>query len=135
MKQTKFKFKIKHYDDKNLIVYRKFYYTPRQAGLRGFLATLFAAVALFFLIPAPDDVLEVSAISKVLNHFFGIQGKEAFIYAYIIDEGVGVIFLCLSLLFGYEYVREVWARKKRELEHTAKTLTSTIQKSIERKNY
>jgi flagellar biosynthesis protein FlhB len=107
------RYKIKYSESDEFVVYRYFHYTPRQLGVRGFLATVCAAITVFLLIPLPDEIIIIPAIAKALQCFTELEFKSAISYAYIIYKSTGICFLCLSLLFSGQYLRDaLWAKIK-----------------------
>ena len=131
------RYKTKHSETDRYIIYRKFHYTPRQLGIRGFLATFFASVAIFILIPLPDEFIIIPAFSKLVMLFVDVNLKTAAIYAYVIYKVLGVLSLTTSIVFGAEYLRDAFFSKVRdvqkmqkELENNGKELQSKVKQAL-----
>ena len=127
----RYKFRAKYSEDEDYVVYRKFHYTPRQLGIRGFLATTFAAIAVFLLIPLPDELIVIPPIAAAIQHLTSIETANATFYAYALYKSIGLIFLALAFILGAEYVRDALFSKARRIHREGKELHSKIRETGE----
>jgi len=117
------RYKIKHGEADEFRVYRKFSYRPNSLGLRGFLATTFAAIAIFLLIPLPDEILVVPALAKGFQHLLQIEFARAATYAYLFYKSIGIIFLILAVILGGSILLERFKKKVRDrVERSLKSI-------------
>lgn len=100
------RYKTPHSSDSDYVVYRKFTYNPRSHGLKGVLATIFTALAIFILLPLPDDLIIVPAIAKAISHFSGLPFIKAATYGYLAFESLGVLFLVVAVILGGSFILE-----------------------------
>jgi len=121
------RYKTTYSESGGYTVYRYFHYTPRQLGIRGFLATTCAAIAFFCLVPLPDDVFIYPAIAKALQHISPMEFKQATFYAIVIYNGIGVFFLGMSCLFGTQYLRDALLAKTRHIKETQQKMQEYVQ--------
>ena len=121
------RYKTKYSESEEFTVYRYFHYTPRQLGVRAFLATTCAAIAFFMLVPLPDDVIIFPAIAKAIQHISPMEFKQATFYAIVIYNGIGVCFLGASCLFGTQYLRDAVLAKKKMIQDTHKKMQTYVQ--------
>lgn len=127
----RYKFKTRYSEDEDVIVYRKFHYTPRQLGIRGFLSTTFAAIALFMLVPLPDELIVIPPIAAALQHLAEMEAAKATFYAYALYKSIGLIFLTLAFILGAEYVRDALFSRARKIHRDGKELHSKIKETGE----
>ncbi|MFN7088809.1 MAG: hypothetical protein ACK4NX_03285, partial [Candidatus Paceibacteria bacterium] len=109
------RYKTKYSESEEFAVYRFFHYTPRQLGIRGFLATTCAAITVFLLTPLPDEIFIIPALAKALQHLFSMEFDTATLYAYGIYKSIGILFLLLTLLFGAQYLRDAIIAKTKDI--------------------
>jgi hypothetical protein len=121
------RYKTKYSESEEFTVYRYFHYTPRQLGIRGFLATTCAAITIFLLIPLPDEIIVIPAIAKALQHAFQLEFNSAIGYAYGIYKSIGLVFLCLALLFGAQYLRDALLAKVKYVKDTHHKVQNYVQ--------
>ena len=121
------RYKTRNSESKEYIVYRKFHYTPRQRGIRGFLATTFAAMAIFTLLPLPDELIVIPALSKLVISLQPMELSSAAIYAYGIYKGLGILFLAIALIFGVEYVLDAFRSKVQHIKKAHKDLHRNVK--------
>jgi len=113
----RYKFRAKYSESDEYTVYRYYHYTPRQLGIRGFLATVCTAIAVFILFPFPDEIVVIPAIAAGLQHSFHIaEFNDAISYAYGVYKLIGFIFLGLALLFGAQYLRDALLAKVKHVK-------------------
>jgi type II secretory pathway component PulF len=124
------KYRAKYSESEEFIVYHKFRYNSVQRGIKGFLATTFAAISIGLLTPLPDEIFVIPAIAKffqgVMPH---LELNTATLYAYGAYKGIGLLFLILTMIFGVQYLRDAFAKKKRhikKLHHGLKTRTRNV---------
>ena len=136
----RYKFKTKYSESEEYTVYRYFHYTPRQLGIRGFLATVCAAIAIFLLLPLPDELFVIPPLAAIFQFIMEIGYNAAAVYAYLAYKGIGLAFLGLALLFGAQYVRDALLAKARYVKDTHTKVKSyvkngrrTLQKKLARK--
>ena len=137
----RYKFRAKYSESDEYAVYRYYHYTPRQLGLRGFLATVCAAIAMFILLPFPDEVVVIPAIAAGIQCSFHVaEFNTAIAYAYGLYKAVGLIFLGLAFLFGAQYLRDaLFARIKnvkdtqKKVQYYAEKGHKTIKRKLSRK--
>ena len=137
----RYKFKAKYSESDEYTVYRYYHYTPRQLGIRGFLATVCAAIAIFILVPLPDDIFIIPAIAKGVQHIFSIADfHSAVVYAWASYMALGLFFLSLALLFGVQYLRDALLAKmkyvkdaQQKVNHYARESHRTLKKKLARK--
>jgi len=126
----RYNFRAKYSESDEYTVYRYYHYTPRQLGLRGFLATVCTAIAIFILVPFPDEIVVIPAIAKALQHLFHIaEFNSAVGYAYGIYKSIGLVFLGLALLFGAQYLRDALLAKIRHVKDTQRKVQHYVQNS------
>lgn len=119
----RYNYKVRYSEDEDIIVYRKFHYTPRQLGIRGFLATVFTALAIFILVPLPDDIFIIPAIAKGVQHLFNIVDfHSALVYSYAFYMALGLLFLSLALIFGAQYLRDAFFAKMKHVKDARKKM-------------
>jgi hypothetical protein len=123
----RYKFKTKYSESDEYTVYRYYHYTPRQLGIRGFLATVCAAIAIFILVPFPDEIVVIPAIAKALQHAFQLEFNSAIGYAYGVYKAIGLIFLGLALLFGAQYLRDALLAKVKHVKDTERKVRHYVQ--------
>jgi hypothetical protein len=121
------RYKTRYSESGEYTIYRYFHYTPRQLGIRGFLATTCAAIAFFCLVPLPDDVIIYPAIAKALQHIAPMEFKQATFYAIVLFNGIGVFFLCMTCLFGTQYLRDALLAKARMMKDAQKKMQTYVQ--------
>ncbi len=138
----RYKFRAKYSESDEYTIYRYYHYTPRQLGLRGFLATACAAIALFLLIPLPDELFVIPPMAAAFQTFLHVEFHMATIYAYATYKAIGLIFLGLTLLFGVQYLRDaLFAKIKhvkdahKKMQHYAEEGHKTIKNAHKRVQY
>ncbi|MEM4713941.1 MAG: hypothetical protein QXQ79_00125 [Candidatus Nanoarchaeia archaeon] len=125
MQKYKIKYKFKSPDGGEYILYK--YYTPRQAGIRGFLATFCAAVSVALLTPLPDEFITVPAAAKLVQYFIDADYETSLVYGYFLYKGIGILFLVLASIFGMQYLRAAWAKKLADVDFTFKKIKRTLR--------
>jgi hypothetical protein len=116
------RYKTIHSESEDYVIYRRFNHTSRQRGIRGFLATLFASLAIFTLLPLPDEFIIIPALSKLVTSIQPMDFHTAAIYSYGIYKGLGILFLAIALLFGVEYLRDSFRSKVKHMKKAHKDL-------------
>jgi len=136
----RYKFKTKYSESEEYTIYRYFHYTPRQLGIRGFLATVCAAITIFILFPFPDEFFVIPIMAKSLQPFLHLGFDAAVVYAYGLYKAIGMVFLAFALLFGAQYMRDALLAKARYVKDTHTKVKSyvknshrTLQKKLARK--
>ena len=137
----RYKFKAKYSESDEYTVYRYYHYTPRQLGIKGFLATVCAAIAVFILLPFPDEIIVIPAIAAGLQYAFQLaEFSAALAYSYMVYKVIGFIFLGLAFLFGMQYMRDALFAKMKQVkdaqqrvQHYAEKSHKTIKKKLARK--
>ena len=122
-----YKFKTKYSESEEYTVYRYFHYTPRQLGIRGFLATVCAAITIFVLFPFPDELFVIPALAKALQPVLNLEFDTAVVYAYGLYKIIGLIFLGLALVFGAQYLRDAFLAKMKYMKETPKKVQDYVQ--------
>jgi len=107
-------YKIHHGTDDDFVVYRKFHYSARSHGVKGFIAILFTSIGIYCLLPTPDEVITIPLLAKVYGKFFGITFKQGVVYGLITYKIVGITFIALAIFFGGRYVQETLKMKVKE---------------------
>ena len=121
------RYKTRYSDADGYTIYRYFHYTPRQLGVRGFLATTCAAVTFFILIPLPDELFVIPAIAKSLQFMFPMDFDAATVYAYGVYKGAGLLFLGMTVLFGTQYLRDALLAKIKHVKAAQEKVQSYVQ--------
>src|SRR3990172_13098300 len=127
MKLRPRRFRVKYSESEEYIVYRKFHYSSRGHGIRGFLATTFSAVAIFLLMPLPDEIIVIPALAKLVISLQPMEFSSAAIYAYGIYKGLGLLFLALALVFGVQYLKESFDKKVRHIKKAHKDIGRNVK--------
>ncbi|MEM2874160.1 MAG: hypothetical protein QW063_01785 [Candidatus Nanoarchaeia archaeon] len=121
------RYKTKYSESEEFTVYRYFHYTPKQLGVRGFLATICAAITVFLLTPLPDEIFIIPVLAKAWQYVLQLELDTAILYAYGTYKGTGILFLLLTLLFGAQYLRDAIIAKTKAIKEMRNKLNGHLK--------
>ncbi len=128
----RYKFRTKYSESDEYTIYRHYHYTPRQLGIRGFLATVCAAIGICILLPSPDELVVIPPLVAVIRHLVTVDLAMATVYAYSIYTMVGLILLAAAFILGAEYVRDALFSEAKNMRKNGKKLHNKIKQTGQR---
>jgi len=124
-------YRAKYSESKEYVVYQKFRYSAKKQGIRGFLATTFAAISIGLLTPLPDEIFVIPAMAKGFQSFMpGLALDTAAAYSYVTYKGIGALFLILTLIFGVQYLRDAIREKQKHVKDLHDKAKRTVKKHL-----